>query len=125
MPRSGTTLTESILSTASDIQPGGEKVFFSLQLNQIIRDLPKSAERLDAEFFVSLGDRYLESIKQHRKDKKFFIDKLPENYLFYKFIKLALPGSKFIHCHRDPWDNAISLFKQKLLINLYASSFLE
>ena len=124
MPRSGTTLTESILSTASDIQPGGEKVFFSLQLNQIIRDLPKSAEQLDAEFFVSLGDRYLESINQHRKDKKFFIDKLPENYLFYKFIKLALPGSKFIHCYRDPWDNAISLFKQNYSVNLfYASSF--
>lgn len=124
MPRSGTTLTESILSTAKNIQPGGEKVFFSLQLNSIIKDLPKSSEKLNAEFFLDLGDRYLESIKQHRQNKKFFIDKLPENYLFYKFIKLALPGSKFIHCFRDPWDNAISLFKQNYSVNLfYASSF--
>ena len=60
----------------------------------------------------------------HRNGKKFFIDKLPENFLFYKFIKLSLPGAKFINCHRDPWDNAISLFKQNYSITVFfASSF--
>ena len=60
----------------------------------------------------------------HRSENKYFVDKLPENYLFYKFIKLSLPGAKFIHCHRDPWDNAISLFKQNYAVNIfYASSF--
>ena len=37
---------------------------------------------------------------------------------------LALPSAKFIHCYRDPWDNAISLFKQNYSTNIfYASSF--
>ena len=124
MPRSGTTLTESILSTAHDIQAGGEKVFFSLQLNQSIKNYPDSIDSLDVSFFKSLGDDYLQNIELHRNGKKFFIDKLPENYLFYKFMKLSLPGAKFIHCFRDPWDNAISLFKQNYSINIfYASSF--
>lgn len=124
MPRSGTTLTESIISTANNVQAGGEKVFFSLQLNSIIKNLPDDLSDLNLEYFQDLGDRYLDFIYPHRGNKKFFIDKLPENYLFYKFIRLALPGAKFIHCYRDPWDNAISLFKQNYSINLfYASSF--
>lgn len=124
MPRSGTTLTESILSTADDVQAGGEKVFFSLQLHQVIEEFPDNSTLLDEKFYQDLGDRYLANIEIHRKGKTFFVDKLPANYLFYKFIKLALPGAKFIHCFRDPWDNAISLFKQNYSINIfYASSF--
>ena len=79
---------------------------------------------MDKDFFIDLGDRYLENIKLHRKEKNFFIDKLPENFFFYKFIKLSLPGAKFINCYRDPWDNAISLFKQNYSITVFfASSF--
>ena len=124
MPRSGTTLTESILATANDIVAGGEKSFFSLQLHQIAKDLTNSDIVLDSNFFDDLGTRYLENIKLHRNGKKFFVDKLPENYLFYKFIKLSLPGAKFINCYRDPWDNAISLFKQNYSVSVFfASSF--
>ena len=124
MPRSGTTLTESILSTADDIVAGGEKSFFSIQLHQISKDIFNPEHNLDINFFNELGDRYLENIKLHRQGKTFFIDKLPENFFFYKFIKLSLPGAKFINCYRDPWDNAISLFKQNYSITVFfASSF--
>lgn len=125
MPRSGTTLVESILSTAQDLKPGGEKSFFSLQLFQSITSLANGNEiDLSLDFLNSLGDRYLEHIQSQRGESRFFVDKLPENYLYIQFIKLCLPGAKFIHCNRDPWDNAISLFKQNYSINIfYASSF--
>jgi len=124
MPRSGTTLTESVLGAADDVVAGGEKSFFSLQLHQTAKELGNPEVILDEEFFESLGDRYIDHIALHRNGKKFFIDKLPENYFFYKFIKLALPSAKFIHCYRDPWDNAISLFKQNYSISVFfASSF--
>ncbi len=123
MPRSGTTLTESIVSTATDVIAGGEKTFFPIQLNDTVRSFNDETD-LSPEFFEDLGSRYLEYIKSHRNGVKNFIDKLPENHLFYKFIKLSLPKAKFIHCFRDPWDNAISLFKQNYSINVnYASSF--
>lgn len=122
MPRSGTTLTESILSTAPNLVAGGEKVFFSINLTHLCNQLDNI--KLDLHFFVDLGDRYLKNIELQRDEKKFFIDKLPENYIFYKFIKIALPGAKFIHLRRDPWDNAISLFKEYYADNIYfASSF--
>ena len=65
--------------------------------------------------FHNLGKIILISLTFKEKEKKFYIDKLPQNYLYYKFIISALPKAKFIHIHRDPWDNAISIFKQNLL----------
>ena len=124
MPRSGTSLLESIVSTSKNLKAGGEKAFFSIQLYETITSLMEGQIDLDADFFQDLGDRYLDHIKIQQDKNFFFVDKLPENYLFLMFIKLSLPSAKFIHCYRDPWDNAISLFKQNYSINIfYASSF--
>ena len=123
MPRSGTTLTESIISTANDTVAGGEKVFFTNNLWTIFSDL-KSGQPINPQFINELGDRYLDTIELHRNGALNFIDKMPANFLFYKFIKLALPGSKFIHTYRNSWDNAISLFKANYQDTIiYASSF--
>ena len=122
MPRSGTTLLESILSTAESCVPGGEKVFFPIHCQSII----KGSDHLDIDklLFNNLGRNYLDIIEIQRKGNKFFIDKLPENYLYYPFIRKSLPAAKFIHISRDPWDNAISLFKQNFIKEVpYASSF--
>ena len=125
MPRSGTTLTESILSTADDLVAGGEKSFFSLQLFEFLNNLANGEDiPFNEEFAKDLGDRYLDHIKPQLGEKSMFVDKLPENYLYVKFIQICLPGARFIHCNRSPWDNAVSLFKQNYSINIfYASSF--
>ena len=123
MPRSGTTLTESILSTAENIFAGGEKVFFTNNLWSIFSDLKPGLE-IDPKFIEGLGDRYLSTIELQRGGRKYFIDKMPANFLYYKFIQLALPKAKFIHTFRDSWDNAISLFKANFQDTIiYASSF--
>ena len=31
---------------------------------------------------------------------------------------MIFPNAKFIHIHRDPWDNAISLYKQFYVTNM-------
>ena len=123
MPRSGTTLTESILSTAEDIVAGGEKVFFTNNLWSIFSEL-KPDQKINPEFIEELGSRYLSTIEFHRNGALNFIDKMPANFLYYKFIKMALPSSKFIHVHRNSWDNAISLFKANYQDTIiYSSSF--
>ena len=123
MPRSGTTLTESILSTAENIFAGGEKVFFTNNLWPVFSDL-KPGLKIDPKFIEELGDRYLSTIELQRNGKKYFIDKMPANFLYYKFIQLALPKAKFIHTFRNSWDNAISLFKANFQDTIiYASSF--
>ena len=52
MPRSGTTLVESIIGTVQDTVAGGEKSFFSLQLHQIARNLNNSDVTLDGAFLM-------------------------------------------------------------------------
>ena len=123
MPRSGTTLTESILSTADNIKPGGEKVFFTNNLWTIFSELSKG-KIINPEFIEELGNRYLDTIALQRANSIFFIDKLPANFLFFKFIQLCFPKAKFVHTLRDPWDNAISLFKANFQESvIYSSSF--
>ena len=122
MPRSGTSLTESIITTGKDTFAGGEKVFFNVNCRPIIKQYQNGNKKF--ETLTKLGQAYLELIDIQRKGKKIFIDKMPENYLYYKFIKVSLPLAKFIHVYRDSWDNAISLFKQNYVNEItYASSF--
>lgn len=123
MPRSGTTLTESILATADDTVAGGEKVFFTNNLWTIFSDL-KPDQKINPDFIQELGDRYLGTIGMHRNGAKNFIDKMPANFLYYKFINLALPSAKFIHVYRNAWDNAISLFKANYQDTIIYSSSL-
>lgn len=122
MPRSGTTLLESIVSTADDCIAGGEKVFFPVHCQSIIKKFPQ--QQIDKSLFQTLGQGYLDLIEIQKKNHQYFIDKLPENYLYYDFIRNSLPAAKFIHIKRDPWDNAISIFKSNFMKELfYASSF--
>ena len=122
MPRSGTTLVESILASSEDSFAGGEKVFFNVQCSPLIKQYHN--KELESDVLSDLGKQYLEIIDIQRKGKRIFIDKMPDNYLYYKFIKSGLPKAKFVHVYRDPWDNAISLFKQNFTRELsYASSF--
>ena len=101
-----------------------ERVFFHVQCSPLINQFQNNNKELESDTFSDLGKQYLEIIDIQRKGKRIFIDKMPDNYLYYNFIKSGLPKAKFIHVYRDPWDNAISLFKQNFASELsYASSF--
>ena len=118
MPRSGTTLIESIVASAPDTMSGGELVSFY--------DLIKASLEKDEDSILheDPGTIYENRIKFIRQDNKFFIDKLPGNYQSIGFIKHIFPKSKIIYVRRDPWDNAISLYKQFYVSNIpYASTF--
>ena len=56
----------------------------------ILDRFSKDDQRIDDNMFHNLGENYLDIIDIQRKGKKFFIDKLPQNYLYYKFIKSLL-----------------------------------
>ena len=118
MPRSGTTLIESIVASAPDTISGGELVSFY--------DLIKASfeEDEDSVLHNDPGSIYENRIKFIRQGNKFFIDKLPGNYTSIGYIAHIFPKAKIIYVKRDPWDNAISLFKQFYVSNIpYASTF--
>lgn len=106
LPRSGTTLTESILASNEETSAGGELNIVSFNIPDNFIDNP------DIEQLERLGDKYIELTKILRKNKKFFIDKLPTNYELIGIITVALPGAKIVNLKRNHWDVAISQFQQ-------------
>jgi hypothetical protein len=70
--------------------------------------MSKSASELG-----ELGERYLERTKIYRKtDRPFFIDKMPNNFLYIGLIQLALPNARIIDARRHPLGCCLSNFKQ-------------
>jgi len=119
MPRSGTTLVESIVASAKDTISGGElRSIYELFKSRYDEDDNDASDSKDP------GEIYLNRIKFIKQNHKYFIDKLPGNFHNIGFIKKIFPKSKIIYLKRDPWDNAISLFKQFYVSNIpYTASF--
>ena len=119
MPRSGTTLVESIVASADNTISGGElRSIYELFKSRYDEDDSDASDSKDP------GSIYLNRINFIRAKNKYFIDKLPGNYHNIGFIKKIFPKSKIIYLKRDPWDNAISLYKQFYVANIpYAASF--
>jgi len=119
MPRSGTTLVESIIGSSSNAISGGE-------LRSLYELFKIYYDEEDNDFFNTLdpGSDYLRRISYIRSDYKYFVDKLPGNIYNIGFIRKVFPRSKIIYLKRDPWDNAISIYKQFYVSNIpYSSSF--
>jgi len=106
MPRSGTTLTEQIISNHSEVYGADE-----------LNNIPNLAKPVDKivnctkENLKMLGEKYINDVKKISNNSKFITDKLPINFMWIGFIKLILPNSKIIHCMRDSRDNCFSIFK--------------
>ena len=50
-----------------------------------------------------MGEQYLETTRVHRKtNSPFFIDKMPNNFLYIGLIHLILPNAKIIDARRHP-----------------------
>ena len=103
MPRSGTTLTEQILSSHPAITAGGEIREMTNIANGI--NYPKDLHNLD---FERLGADYLKKVNIKGR----FTDKLPNNYHFLGLIRLAFPNCKIIHVKRNPVANCFSCYQQ-------------
>jgi hypothetical protein len=60
-----------------------------------------------------LGQEYLKRASvQRRTDRPFFVDKLPNNWLFVPFIQLILPNARIIDARRHPLACCLSNFRQ-------------
>ena len=120
MPRSGTTLVESIVASNEDVFSGGEMKTLYDRLTSYVTNYDFSD--MDYKGLEEITNEYYKKASYLKKDKIFFIDKLPENFIFIGIINLIFPKAKIIHISRDPWDNAISLYKQRYIRNVHYSS---
>ena len=111
MPRSGTSLVESIISSHSQVFGGGEVGY----LNNIIRENFLKNPNLHKENFSKLitksAERYIDSISFLDNTKNLFTDKNLLNFRHIGFIKYVFPNAKIINCLRNPVDTCWSGFK--------------
>jgi predicted Zn-dependent protease len=121
LPRAGSTLIDQILSSHSQVEGTIELP----DLPHMVRELagPGYADRDDGLFEAlrklsptelrELGERYLRTTAVHRKlGRPFFIDKMPNNFLYVGLIQLILPNAKIIDARRHPLACCFSAFKQ-------------
>jgi tetratricopeptide (TPR) repeat protein len=112
MPRAGSTLIEQILSSHSQVEGTSELPDLPVLARQN-GAYPISALKLSEAQRAELGQQYLKQVSvQRRTDRPFFIDKLPNNWMFVPFIQLVLPNAKIIDARRHPLACCFSNFRQ-------------
>ncbi len=109
MPRSGTTLTEQIIAS----HPRADGIGEGAMIDKFAR--MRSLEEMDLAYMNKAGQAFLDDLAARFPDSSIrrVCDKMPENYYFCGFISKALPGSRIIHCKRNPIDTCLSIFFQR------------
>lgn len=119
-PRSGTTLVESIVTANEQVFPGGELKSAKSLMEKFILSNKRNIAGFRHEFL----SKYIRRSSYLRGNFDYIVDKMPENFLYIGFISKLLPKSKLIRVFRDPWDTAVSLYKQRYILNVpYSVSF--
>jgi len=115
MPRSGTTLTEQILSSHKNVFGAGELNYLKEAIEKKIfnkdDDLGLNTESLKPEILKEIKNYYLKKISIFKNKKEYLIDKAPLNFKWIGFIRTIFPDSKIIHCTRNPMDICWSNYK--------------
>lgn len=112
LPRSGTTLVESILAAHPAVAARGERLELEREVRALARqrDPERSAELPLAERRAA-AERYLAALAIPPEARR-ATDKLPGNYVHLGWIALLFAQARIVHCRRDPLDTALSLYTQ-------------
>lgn len=112
LPRAGSTLIEQILSSHSQVEGTAELPDIPALVSKV-GAYPAAVLALSAAEREGLGREYLKrAAVQRRTQRPYFIDKLPNNWLYVFFIQLVLPRAKIIDARRHPLSCCFSNFRQ-------------
>lgn len=121
MPRSGTSLTEQIVSSHSQVQGAGELVEFTRFTNQFIRKSPPSQlakdQALATHNLQELQSSFYKTMQRVSAKHPVMTDKSPLNFRWVGFILNTFPNAKIVHLNRDPRAVCWSIFKHYFSVN--------
>jgi len=116
MPRSGSTLLESILSMSNDVYDLGEI--------DILEESFLKSKKVDQA--LTLAEEYWKRIKDLKKQCNITTNKNLYNYQYVGVIASQIPNAKIIHCFRHPLDNILSIYRTHFTRgNEYSSSLVD
>jgi Flp pilus assembly protein TadD len=104
MPRSGTTLVESVLACHSQVGAGQELPFWNQQGRAIMAEVSVPGDAALRE----LAENYL-GVLRSLSGAAHVTDKKPDNFVWAGLIHLAFPGARIVHCRRHPVDTCVSI----------------
>lgn len=107
LPRSGTTLAESILGAHSQVATAGELPFLRQRLLPMLRE-----NRADPDSLAKLRDGYLDILDKHAQGADFVVDKMPMNFVLAGIVARLIPGTRIVAMQRDPQALGWSVYKQ-------------
>jgi len=131
MPRSGSTLTERIIHAHSDAFGADEDFTLQLLIGRLNALFgldtmwPGNVRELDVEQLNECARLYEQGMRAKAPSVRLISNKDLANMRRLGFADRILPGAKFIHTRRDPADNCLSCYFERLRpVSIpYADSF--
>ncbi len=116
MPRSGSTLLESILAMNASVDDLGEINIFEESYQ----------EWQDSDRKSTLAEIYWQKTANCKSDMNIKTNKWLYNYQYAGIISQQIPKAKIIHCFRNPLDNILSIYRTHFGVgNEYSSSLVD
>lgn len=118
MPRSGTTLVETIISSHPNLCAGGEETKIAMLADTLTQSrdsklvYPRDIASVDPAGLAPIGELYTSHMARLYPDAPRTTDKYPFNFLHLGLIAVLFPNASIVHCRRDPTDTCLSCFFQ-------------
>ncbi len=103
-PRSGTTLSEMIISAHPKVHSLGELP----AAGNILHKMNFDFQSFDPQIYA---DEYRKALPDTPEGTRFFVDKMPANYERIGPLLWAFDGARVLHIARDPRDVALSMWR--------------
>ena len=127
MPRSGTTLTESIVAS-HPLAFGAGEMHDMAEIKKATEAqtgvaFPESMKNFSEKNLNKLAQHYLSRLELKNNEAIRMVDKMPHNFLLLGLIAQLFPQARIIHIQRYPIDNCLSIYFQRFNIaHTYATS---
>ena len=113
LPRTGTTLTERILSQNPRVQACGELSIVRHAVFEVLNKIKQRGKlQLKQSDIAALRHRMLDEFEKISDGSSVVVDKMPLNFRWIGYICAALPEARIVHMRRDPKAVAWSLYRQ-------------
>ena len=116
MPRSGTTLTESILNAHDAVFGAGElddlRNLFGGMDDSLAPWTPETLRGLSDDGFNQRARTYIEALTRHAPSMPRIVDKMPGNFQLLGLIHGLFPNARIVHMARNPFDTCLSCYTQ-------------